>query len=81
MDTGDVVRIRVFGGRVVDRVVIEKRETVVVACNPDEYKQAAQEGRKPQGIGFPLEDVLGLANSSSEAENIWPESNPRASGD
>ena len=59
MNTGDVVKIRVFGGDVVERVVIEERETVVVACKPDEYRQAAQEGRKPQGVGFPLEDVLG----------------------
>ena len=57
MNTGDVVKIRLHGGDVVRRVVIEERETVVVACNPAEYKQARKEGRKPQGVGFPLEDV------------------------
>lgn len=61
MDTGDVVKIKLHGGDVVERVVIEKRETVVVACNSEEYKKAMQEGRKAQGVGFPLEDVLGPA--------------------
>lgn len=64
MNTGEVVKIRVYGGDVVERVVIEERETVVIACNPREYERAMQEGRKAQGVGFPLEDVLGPASPS-----------------
>ncbi len=51
------MKIKLYGGQVVGRVVIEKRETVVVACNPEEYRRAMEEGRKPQGVGFPLGDV------------------------
>lgn len=58
MQPGDHVKVRVFGGRLVDRVVVETVENTVVICKQEEFDQAAKEMRKPEGVGFPAADIL-----------------------
>jgi hypothetical protein len=55
---GAVVKVRCYGGEIVGRRVARDRGRVVVVCNEAEYRKAAQEGRQPDGIGFPRSAVL-----------------------
>ena len=57
MKPGDVVSVKVFGGKWVRRVVAEIIENVVVICTQDEWCRAEEENREPDGVGFPAYDV------------------------
>lgn len=54
---GQVVRVEQFGGAALDRVVIEDRGEWIAVCLPSEFEAATAEGRRPDGIAFPREDV------------------------
>ena len=57
MRPGEKVKVRVFGGKTVRRVVVEQIENTVVICRPEEWYAAARENRRPEGVGFPIWDV------------------------
>lgn len=54
---GQIVNVRVYGGKIVQRRLIVKREKVTVICHEDEWQRAIRERREPEGLGFPHEDV------------------------
>ena len=58
MRQGQAVRVKAFGGVVLQRIVIMSLTETIVVCHPDEWKAAAREGRRPEGIGFPVSSVV-----------------------
>lgn len=57
---GDIVRVRAYGGEILNRRVVSADAVTVVVCNEVEYQSALQEERKPSGIGFPADDVISV---------------------
>ena len=56
-ECGQVVRAKAYGGEILERrVVVDLGRTVVVCCE-SEYQKATAEGREPEGVGFPREDI------------------------
>ncbi|MEJ7713744.1 MAG: hypothetical protein WKF84_28830 [Pyrinomonadaceae bacterium] len=55
---GDLIRVRVYGRKIVTRRVMEAREQMVLVTTDEEYKAAEKEQREPICIGFPLSDVV-----------------------
>lgn len=58
METGQLVKVRAYGGHELPRIIIKVEKDVVVVCSPEEYRLAKMQGREPLGVGFHLEDVL-----------------------
>lgn len=58
---GKKVTVLLYGGNVAERRVVADKGNVVVVCSDEEYWRAEREGREPEGVGFPREDVVGLA--------------------
>jgi hypothetical protein len=57
---GEVVRVKEYGGRVIERRVIADRGNRIVVCCNDEYHRAGLEGRQPDGIAFSKIAVVGV---------------------
>lgn len=51
------VNVAEYGGKVLERRVLEDNGERVVICPEDEYFAASREGRKPVGISFPKSAV------------------------
>ena len=58
MQSGDLVRVRTYGGREIVRRLATVRGATALICNDEEYKAATKEQREPICIGFPLADVV-----------------------
>lgn len=58
MAKGQVVKVRLFGGKIAYRRVVADKDEIVVICPEDEYQNAKTEGREPLGLGFPREDII-----------------------
>ena len=59
MQRGDVVLVRAYPDKVLERKVIEVGETYIAVCRPDVYEQALNEGWTGNLVmGFPKEDVV-----------------------
>ena len=54
---GQTVRVKVYGGQIIERKVVADLGKSVVICARGEYEAAAVEGREPDGVGFPKCDV------------------------
>jgi hypothetical protein len=65
MEKGDLVTVRAFGGELLKRRVVNELTNVVLVCSEKEYRKAAEEGREPDAVGFPKEDVKSLAKSAT----------------
>jgi len=61
MKPGDKVQAKAFGNKKITRIVVELTENTVVICTEKEWRTAAQEMRKPDGVGFPARDVIPLS--------------------
>ncbi len=57
LQNGDAIRVKTYGGRVIDRRLVEVRGRVAVVTTDEEYQAAKKEKREPICIGFPLSDV------------------------
>ncbi len=66
METGDLVRVRLYGGEEVVRRFLVQTKRCVVVCREQEFQRSVKESRDPDGIGFPPEDILGLVDSEEE---------------
>lgn len=64
MKPGDLVDLDAFGGARITRRVVAVTNTVVEVCTENEYADAERGARRPVTIGFPIGDVLGLAQPS-----------------
>ena len=56
---GSKVKVREFGGGVIERRVVADKGAKVVICNEKEYQAAKEQGREPEGIGFPRDAIGG----------------------
>ena len=57
MKTGDVVRVRFFGGLVEKRIVVQVEDNTVIICNVPEWESATKEKRMPDGIRVQIYDL------------------------
>lgn len=55
---GQLVTVRLYGGTTAIRRVVADKKKFVVVCAEEEFRLAEQEGREPEGIGFPLDDIV-----------------------
>jgi hypothetical protein len=55
---GDLVRVRVYRRRVVERRVVDVGDGVLLLSTPEECEQADKEKREPVCLGFPVCDVI-----------------------
>ena len=58
MEPGQRVHVTEYGGKQATRRVVKDGGTFVVVCNEREYAAAMEQGREPDGIGFPLNAVV-----------------------
>ena len=58
MEAGNIVRLRAYGGEVLERVVAGFKGKTVLICTEAEYERAKKEAREPEAIGWPADDVL-----------------------
>jgi hypothetical protein len=59
MKTGDLVKVKTFGERIVERRVVEILRNTVYICTENEWRNATTERRRPSCAGFKREYVLG----------------------
>lgn len=57
LERGQVVTAKAYGGERITRRVVRDLGRTVVICSEAEYQSATQEGREPDGVGFPRVDV------------------------
>jgi hypothetical protein len=57
MKTGDVVNVKLFGGLVESRVVVQVEQNTVVICNQEEWRKATNEKRMAEGIRLGIDDL------------------------
>ncbi len=55
---GDKVKALLYGGKIAVRRVVRIKGNVVVICAEEEYAAAMAEGRDPDGVGFPRQDIV-----------------------
>lgn len=60
--------VRLYGGKVAMRRVVEDYGPVVAICTEDEYENALAEGRRPDGLGFPRQDVIEIVKKSPSSD-------------
>jgi hypothetical protein len=58
MKRGDKVTALLFGGGTAERRVVADKGDVIVICAEEEYLNALEEGRDPEGVGFPKGDIV-----------------------
>jgi hypothetical protein len=58
MSKGQIVTVKLYGGQTAKRRVAAVKRDVVVVCAEEEYQEAIRDGREPNGLGFPKEDVI-----------------------
>ena len=59
MQRGDIVLVRAYPDKVLERKVIEVGETYIAVCRPEVYEEALFQGWGGNLImGFPKEDVV-----------------------
>ncbi len=59
MSKGQLIKVRLYGGQTATRRVVAVKRDVVVICSDEEYQNASLEGREPEGLGFPIADIMG----------------------
>ena len=57
LNHGQIVGVRIYGGKVVKRRLVRVSAGVAVVTTQSEWETAAREGREPVCIGFPVADV------------------------
>ncbi|HEX9897338.1 MAG TPA: hypothetical protein VGA85_06745 [Dehalococcoidales bacterium] len=64
MKTGQLVRLKVYGGEAVV-MIVDANDVHVAVCKREEFEAAQREGRQPISVGFPVTDVIGLVSDTS----------------
>jgi len=55
--SGSTVRVKAYGGQILERKVVADLGKSVVVCTEQEFVASKAEGRKADGVGFPKSDV------------------------
>ena len=58
LEKGKKVTALLYGGGMAERRVVADKGPVIVICSEEEYAAALEEGRDPDGVGFPREDIV-----------------------
>ena len=58
LQAGATVRLRAYGGEVIERRVVAIHESSVAVCTEAEYEAARVAGRPPVAVGFHLTAVV-----------------------
>ena len=58
MLTGKLVTLMAFGGKLIERRVVDDRGSVILICREEEFKAAFVENRAPIVVGFPRSSVV-----------------------
>ena len=59
MEVGQPIRLRTYGGEVIQRRVVKVLEDDAIAvCTDEEFRTAEREGREPVSVGFKKQDVV-----------------------
>jgi hypothetical protein len=58
IQSGDLVRVRAYGGEVQVRRLVEVQGKTAIITTDEEREAAARENREPIRIGLPLSDVI-----------------------
>ncbi len=59
MERGQLIRIRAYPDKELERVVLEVKDTYVLVCRPEVYPEIAGADSLPDCVmGFPKEDVI-----------------------
>jgi hypothetical protein len=58
MNEGSTVKLRAYGGEIIERRIVAVRGNTVAVCKDEEYQAAQREGREPLSVGFPLSAVV-----------------------
>ena len=76
MSKGELVTVKLYGGKTAVRRVVAVKSKVIVICSEEEYVTAEREGREPSGLGFPREDIL---ENLPARKDVRSQSDPRKS--
>jgi len=65
---GDIVRLQAYGGREIERRVVDVdyRRGVVCICKEDEFKKSQSMGLEPVCVGFKFQDVVEKVDRKEE---------------
>lgn len=61
MERGQVVDVVAYGGVVIRRRLVSCSASTAAVCREEEYRAAAQEGREPVCVGFPIEFIRNVS--------------------
>jgi hypothetical protein len=67
MRSGDLIRIRAYGGEIQVRRLVEVKGKTAVITTDAEREAAAKEKREPIRIGVPLADVIEVVEEKPDA--------------
>ncbi len=63
--SGDVVKVKAYGGKFLFLYVIKLEKNSVIVTNKEEYDTALSKGVEPQiQVGFPVNDVVEVMQST-----------------
>jgi hypothetical protein len=58
MKIGSVVRVEVYGGEIVQRVVCNIIDNKILVCSQEEIDKSLAENREPRPVGYDREKVF-----------------------
>jgi hypothetical protein len=67
IQSGDLVRIRAYGGEIQERRLVEVKGKTAVITTDAEREAAAREKREPIRVGIPLVDVIEVVEEKPDA--------------
>jgi len=73
MKPGQMIRLRAYGGQIIERRLVRLDKNTLVVCRPEEYDAAQSERREPIVVGFHIEDAVGTSEEAfKDAVRIAP---------
>lgn len=67
MQRGDIVIVRAYPNKQLERVVWEEHKTYVLVCRSEIYIEAIKQGVEPESsMGFPTEDVMVVSDNNRQ---------------
>jgi hypothetical protein len=58
LDNGSSIKLRGYGGQVIDIIVVSETKTHVAVCLSEEWLRATRERRTPDCVGFHKSDIV-----------------------
>lgn len=55
---GDMIRLKAYGGKVIERRVVTVRYPKVYVCTEEIYRMAQMTGKRPLCVGFNMCDIV-----------------------